>query len=209
MNIDGRLLGLYAQRLHDDTYVDLWAAVGRNSNDGARRIVFADIDRTAIGEYDTTYARLTGTLGRVYRVGERTTLTPTVTVGYTYARDASYTEKGAGDLNLRVDDNVSESFIAGVDGRLAYALASATTLTAHVGAGYRSFTDDASLNTTFVAGGPEFETAGASIEPYLVRAGVGAEYAATDRIEVQANYEYEYRGSFQDNLWTATLLYRI
>ena len=210
MDIDSSLIGLYGYWSGDGgAYADVQAVVGRNNNDTKRRIAFAGINRTAIGEYDTTYGRLTGALGRVYRLAANLTLTPTATFGYTYARDQSYTESGAGDLDLVLDDNVSESVVFDVDARLAYALDAAIRLTAHLGGGYRTFTDDASLQGSFVGGGPDFETAGPSIEPYLIRAGVGAEYAATGRLDIQMDDEYDYRGKFRGNLLTATLRCRI
>jgi autotransporter family porin len=151
--------------------------------------VFAGINRTAIGEYDTTYGRLTGTLGRGYRLDPNLTLIPTATFGYTYARDQSYTEKGACDLDLVLDDNVSESVVFDLDARLAYALSAAMRLTAHLSGGYRTFRDDASLQGSFVGGGPDFEAASPSIEPYTIGAGVGGEYVATDRFDMQVNDE--------------------
>jgi outer membrane autotransporter protein len=210
MNIESRLIGLYGYwRGADGWFGDVLGVVGIDDNDNTRKVVFADITRTAIGDYDTHYGRLTGTIGRNYQINDRLTLTPTATIGYTYARDASYTERGASDLDLHVDDNVSESVVFDVDGRLVYRVAPLQQLTAHVGAGYRSFTDDASLEATFVSGGPEFETSGASIEPYLLRAGVGYEVAANKRLLFDANYEYEYRGKFQNSLLTATLRCRV
>ena len=210
MDIDSHLIGLYGYWYGEGgVYADVEAVVGRNNNDTKRRIAFAGINRTAIGEYNTTYGRLTGALGRVYQIRANLTLTPSATVGYTYARDQSYTESGAGDLNLMLDDNVSESVVFDVDVRLAYAMNAAMRLTAHLGGGYRTFTDDASLQGSFVGGGPDFETAGPSIEPYLIRAGVGGEYAVTDRFDVHVDDEYEYRGKFQGNLLTATLRCRI
>jgi outer membrane autotransporter protein len=210
MNVESRLLGLYGYwHGGDGWFGDVLGVVGIDDNDTKRKIVFADIARTAIGDYDTRYGRLTGTIGRNYSISDRLTLTPTATFGYTYARDASHTERGAGDLDLHVDDNVSESVVADVDGRFAYRISRLQHVTAHVGAGYRSFTDDASLEATFVSGGPEFETAGASIDPYLLRAGIGYEVTANERFLFDANYEYEYRGKFQNSLLTATLRCRV
>jgi outer membrane autotransporter protein len=189
----------------DKTYVDMMVTGGAASNDTSRQTGAGKAE----GDYDSWYTRLSSEIGRGYAVNDKMTLIPSVNVSYTYVDLDSYDESGAGGSNLSVDSSDAESLIFGIDGKMAYAMSAGALLTAHVGAGYDALTDEVEVSASFVGGGAPFTTEGDSPEEALVLAGVGAEFIASDKIEIHFNYEYEYRDSFDNNLLAATLRWKI
>jgi len=189
----------------DNTYIDLLAIVGSGKNDSTRGL---GINGTAKGDYDSWYSRLSSEIGRGYKMGDKLTLTPSANVAYTYVDDKGYTETGAAGLNLTVADSDAESLIFGLDGQLSYAMSVDSLLTAHIGVGYDTLTDELDVNSSFGTGAA-FTTTSDSPDEWLGRAGVGAEFVASDRLEMHLNYEYEYRNDFDNNLLVGTLRWKI
>jgi outer membrane autotransporter protein len=199
----GALYGYWESE--SETFVDLMGVYGVNQNDSSRMIAFGDILRTAEADYDTTYWRLSGAVGHDFPLSDSVTLTPIASIAYTYVEDDSYTESGADDLNLNVESVDAESLITALDLRLAFEVMENGFLTAHVGGGYDSMTDDIVVGSTFVGGGDPWRTAGPEPEETMLRAGAGAEFSVSDAIDVHVNYEYENRDTWENNLVTATM----
>jgi len=190
----------------NDMFVELIGLVGFNENDSTRNINFAGITRKAEGDYDSWYARLYGAVGYTFELGEKFTLSPVAQFGYTYVDEDSYVETGAGAFNLSVQDNDAESLIIGVEGRASYLIGdNGSQLTGFLGAGYDTQTDEAILGASFVDGGPVFKTITEEPDDLVIRVGVGVDWVANDRIDVQVQYRYEGRDDFTNQLLTATL----
>lgn len=86
-----------------DTEVSWQADVGTNKNKGRRAITFGGLNRVASADYDSTTAHIGAGIARHFAVNDKTTITPAIRADYTWIRDQSYSETGAGALNLNVD----------------------------------------------------------------------------------------------------------
>src|SRR5690606_30708421 len=100
--------------------VNWQADVGINRNDGRRTIRFGGLDRRAESDFDSTTAHLGAGIGRSFQLGDRTRFTPSLRTDYYRIRNESYTEKGAGGLNLKVRSQTSEQWFAMLEGRLQH-----------------------------------------------------------------------------------------
>jgi len=190
----------------DDLYAELIGMAGFNQNKSKRHISFEGIDRTAKGEYDSWYARLYTSVGKSYTMNETFMLSPEVHLGYTYVKEDNYRESGADSMNLIVDGNSAKSLIFGASGKGTWLIGSnGSMLTGLLTAGYDPMTQDATLVAKLEGGGSSFRTVSDEADNWLIRAGIGADIVASDRVDLEFLYSYEYRGDFSNQILTATL----
>ena len=190
-----QFVGYGSYDLDDRTAINFQADVGQNNNDGRRPIAFTS--STASSSYHSLSAHLGGGVGHTYAVGEQTSLTASVRADYTWIKDKSYSETGAGLLNLNVKGRSVEELILGVDGKVVHQLDDQTKLIANLGAGYDALNKQAVITSAF-AGAPtdSFVTYGIKPSPWLLRGGVGAVYKMKDGPEISGRYDVEYRNDF-------------
>lgn len=195
-NIDVyQLIGYGSYRLDDRTAVSFQADVGQNANDTRRAILFAGTMASA--SYRSLTSHLGAGVGRTYALGAGTTLTPTLRADYTWIKDDSHTETGAGLLNLSVNSRSSDALVVGVDGKLVHALNDRTSLIADLGVGYNTINDQASITSAFAgAPGAAFTTTGIKPSPWIGRGAVGVEYKAQNGLTITGRYDAEWRTSF-------------
>jgi len=190
-----QLIGYGSLSLDERTELNFQAGIGRNSNDGRRRIGFMGV--TADSDYDSDTAMLGVGIGRVYALDAKSSLTPSVRLDYTWVKDHSYRESGAGALSLDVDSRSTEALVISAEGKLAHQLNERTALTASLGAGYDTINKRASIVSAFAgAPGAAFVTRGARQDPWLLRGGAGATYKTASGVEITARYDAEYRDDF-------------
>lgn len=195
-NIDVyQLIGYGSYRLDGRTAVSFQADLGQNNNDTQRNILFAGTRASA--SYHSLTAHLGAGVGRTYALGAGTTLTPTLRADYTWIKDDSYTETGAGLLNLSVNSRSSDALVVGVDGKLVHPLNDRTSLITDLGVGYDTINDQASITSAF-AGAPSaaFITTGIKPSPWIGRGAVGVEYKAQDGLTITGRYDAEWRTAF-------------
>lgn len=190
-----QLIGYGSRSLDASTELNFQIDVGQNKNKGRRTIAFAST--VASADYDSWTAHAGVGVGRTFMLKERTNFTPSVRADYTWFKDESYSETGAGLLNLNVNSRSSEELILSVDGKLTHEVNPRTTVTANVGVGYDVINDRVSIISAF-AGAPSarFTTNGLDPSPWLTRAGLGVVYQVNDRIQITARYDAEYREDF-------------
>ena len=172
-----------------------WQAdVGMNKNDSKRQISF--IGRTAEADYDSYTAHVGVGIGKRFELNDSSTVMPSLRADYAYIRDESYTEKGAGAINLDVDSVHSDEFILMVQTDIDHQLNDKTTLLANIGVGYDVINDDTSLTASYTGGGTAFTTDGIDPSPWLARAGVGATVNLNDYTDITTQYDVEGREDF-------------
>ena len=195
-DIDLYQLSAYGSyNLSEATAIDFHAGIGRNRNEGRRTIAFASSVAKADFDSDTAYAGIG--IGHRFALGPRTSLTPSIRADYSWIRDESYTEKGAGALNLDVDSRSSEALVIGLDGKLAHELNAQSSLIASLGVGYDTLNQRSSITAAFAgAPGAAFRSEGIKQEPWLVRGGIGTIYKAAGGLEITGRYDAEYREDF-------------
>jgi outer membrane autotransporter protein len=190
-----QLIGYGSHSLDSNTEVNFQVDAGINNNEGRR--VIALTSSVASADYDSYTAHAGVGLARTYAVNPKTTVTPSLRADYTWIKEKSYTETGAGDLNLSVDDRTTSELILGVDANLMHKLDDRTSLTAKLGVGYDVINDDVSITSVFAgAPGASFVTNGLDPEPWLGRASLGLVHTLQNGMELSARYDAEVREDF-------------
>jgi len=94
-------------------FVNGAASFGWNQYSGRRHIVFPGIDRTAHAEYDGQDYTAFASTGYHFSA-QKFMITPLVSLQYSRVNISGYTEKGAGDINLRVRHQSYNFYEAGL-----------------------------------------------------------------------------------------------
>ena len=192
-----QLVGYGSHNLSEDTDINFQADIGQHNNTCQRNITFAST--IAKSDYTSWTGHVGVGLAHNYTLSEKTTLTPSIRADYAIIRGESYTETGAGALNLNVNANTTHELILGVDSKLAHALTDKTTLTANIGVGYDTINKQASITSAF-AGAPStsFVTYGLDPSPWIMRGGLGMVGKMTETVEISARYDIEARKDFDN-----------
>lgn len=190
-----QLVGYGSHSLDSNTEMNFQIDVGQNKNEGRRTITFASA--VADANYDSWTAHAGVGIGRMLKLNDRTTLTPALRADYTWIKDESYTETGAGVLNLNVADRSTDELILSVEGKLIHQLNDRTRLSANLGVGYDTLSEQSSITATFAgAPGAAFVTYGMDPDPWIARAGVGLSANTQNGMEITARYDAEHREDF-------------
>jgi len=180
-------------------YVEGQLAYAYNEVDTTRQITFGGLNRTASGSYDAN--QYSATLGAgVPMKQDAWTITPKAGLFYSYTDPKSYTETGAGAMNLTVNPD-STSILEGslgvnvaydhkVSGGLLRPEARAAVL-------YEFLGDEGSATSKFSGAGASFKTTGAEPAQFGGALGVGLGYTTADGVwEVRGDYDVELREDF-------------
>ena len=170
------------------------AALGFNQTDGTRRITF--MDSKAKSKYNSYTSNLSVGLGRTFAMDSDTSITPSVRAAYSYIKDDSYQESGAGALNLDVASNTTDALVISVNGDFSRRIADQAALLASAGVGYDLLNDASSSTASFAGGGAAFTTNGLELSPVVITAGVGVNYALNDATDITVRYDLEGRSDF-------------
>jgi outer membrane autotransporter protein len=190
-----QLIGYGSYNLDDRTAVNFQADAGQNTSKGRRAIAFTS--STASSNYTSNTAHLGVGVGRTYGLSEQTSVIPSLRADYTWIEDRSYSESGAGLLNLSVNGRTAEALVVGFDGKVVHRLDEQTMLVANLGIGYDTINKQATVTSAFAgAPGASFITYGIKPSPWLLRGGVGAVYKMKDGPEIAGHYDVEYRDNF-------------
>jgi len=117
--INTGLFGTYATYQSRGFYSDAILTGGFSSYSTRRPIQFGVIDRTAIGNFDGAQFSAYLDFGYDWTIGNFT-LGPILGAQYTYVGISSFTEQGAGSLDLQVEQQNINSLRSSVGGRVAY-----------------------------------------------------------------------------------------
>jgi len=190
-----QLLGYGSYTLDENTEINFQADVGQNSNKGSRRIAFTG--STANADYKSLTAHAGVGIGRILPLNANTSFTPSVRADYTWIKDQSYQESGAGALNLNVNGRSANELLLAVDGKLTHKLNEKTTFVANLGAAYTAVKGNTSIIAAF-AGAPQaaFATYGMEQRPWTVRGGFGLVRKTASGTEIALRYDAEARNDF-------------
>ncbi len=119
VTMDGYTAGIYGTWYRHGFFVDGQASYGWADYRNSRRIVFTGIDRTASSRPSGRQLTLYGGTGYEFKT-DAWMLVPSVSLQYIKLGLDSYTESGAGALNLNVDRQNMESFLGNIGGRAYY-----------------------------------------------------------------------------------------
>ncbi len=190
-----QLIGYASKTLDENTELSFQADLGVNKNDGNRTIAFTNT--VAESEYESYSFHLGTGVSHAYQINENDRVYASVRADYTRIEDKSYTEEGAGILNLNVDDRNAEEFIIGVDGKLVHKIDDNSNLRFNVGLGYDLINERASVTSVYAgAPGSSFVTHGLKSSPWIGKAGIGYVYKTEDEAEITLSFDTEFRDDF-------------
>jgi len=191
-DISSHQLGAYAGIEFGKFNVDATLSYGRNSNDGTRSILLGGNTLTAKSEYDSSQTSAS-VIGSVPLKANNVTFTPRFGLSYTRVDTDTYTETGAGALNLTVntDDNSTTHGLFGLGISNTMDMEKGTlTITAGFDGRYALIADDVSANSSFAGGGVSFTTNGIDTPDFTGIGSLGVSYD-TGAYELFAGYAHE------------------
>lgn len=164
-----------------------------NSADSQRRTFMGNM---ANANFDSFSWHVGTGIGHVFKLAERTSVTPSMRLDYTNFGTEGYTETGAGPLNLAIDSSTYQEFLMTADTKLTQRLTDdGFKLVVNGGAGYDFINQNAQASSTFTGGGPNFVTNGLDVSPWLFRGGLALIKEAGNGLEFSARYDTEGRTS--------------
>lgn len=192
--IDSNVIAAYGRHPLNDMTLGFQVDAGWNGNDSERTLDFGGLNRSASGSYDSWNLHAGGDLSQAIVLDHANTFIPTIRADYTRLRSQSYTEHGAGALNLDVEASIVEALTLGLDGRIVHALSPSAQLEAMVGVSYDAINDDGNLTASYAGlPGQGFSVAGIDRSPWLAKAGVGYAYSPNDGMDVSMRYGASWR----------------
>ncbi|PCJ31570.1 MAG: hypothetical protein COA90_05810 [Gammaproteobacteria bacterium] len=203
VDMDSYIAKVYASKTLDDiTVLNLQAGAGIANYDSHRRIFTGDV---ANADYHSWNGQLSAELGRSYSLSDNTIIAPYIHADYSYVNVGSYSESGAGALNLKVDDDSADSLVIGVGAKAVQTVSDSLSIMVNAGVGYDVMTDRSSLTSSFAGGGAQFTTEGIEPDEVVYNAGVGAKYSLTNGTEISANYTIDARQDYTDQSLSVNL----
>ena len=157
-------------------FVQAGISAGVDRYDGSRQIIFPGVNRTATSDYTgQQYAALVSA-GQHFYFNNQVTVTPIVSLQASRVRVGSYTESGAGDVNLRVDSQSYNYLQSGLGVKVERVIQSGDSTYSpevHVkwSHDFKSTTTD--QDASFTGGGARFNTRGVEQDRDLYNVGVG------------------------------------
>ncbi len=103
------LVGGHVSWTRGPLYAGLVGRYGYMNGESSRRIVFGDIDSTALGDFDGQEGGLYTEVGARFDVGRNVILQPRAGVEWSRLSQSAFTETGAPGLNLDVDSQTIDS----------------------------------------------------------------------------------------------------
>ena len=208
--IDSYQAATYGSWQQDNRYVNASVGLGLHQVDASRTVIMGSSISTAKADYDSFDINSTIETGKDFSLGADTTLTPFAGVSYLYNTRESFTEKGAGSANLKVDKENDESLLTSIGLRVSHniQMKNSRVLTPVASIAYLhehmdSVTEvDARFNgvpsSSFVVEGPDLDR-----DRLQLSLGISGELTSSTRLVL--GYYGEFAESHQNNALSATL----
>jgi uncharacterized protein with beta-barrel porin domain len=200
---------LYASVNKAAYFLDGALSLAFNHYRSSRHIVFPGVNRTAESEYDGQQYSLYLEGGRTFKAGQ-IELTPLASIRYEHLHIGAYTEKNAGDLNLRVDFRNYNMALTGLGVKLGYAVKSSYGLFApelRVKWLYDLVNDHQQATSTFTGGGAAFTTSGFTPARSSLNLGTRITLITKYNVEFSMNYDFETKSDFYGHSGFVSLRY--
>lgn len=197
-DIDSYQVTIYGDYTTASYYVEGMVGYAMNKNDTSRKLTFGGLDRTAVADYDSNQYMVSVGGGMPINVGGSTFVTPTAGLSYTHVTSDSYTETGAGNLNMTVNPDDVDAIVGRIGARFHTLLEQGEgTLIpeARLGVSYDFAGDEAAATGTYTGGGAAFATEGAEVEQLGGNIGLGLTFDS-GMWSVGANYDAEVKSGF-------------
>lgn len=149
-------------------------------------------------------------VGHKIAINDSFSVEPNIGTTYRHISNPSYTENGAGALNIHSDKFTSAEFLGNFGADFEYKITSDSKLTATIGAGY-DFKDDDNIVTSSFAGasGVSFDTNGIDNGRWQYQAGIGYDVNLNNQNNLNFSYKYQGEGSkYNNNVVSLDYIYK-
>jgi outer membrane autotransporter protein len=191
VKMDGYTMGTYGTYYHKNFYIDGSISYGLTNYDNTRRVVFPGLDRTATSSPDGN--QLTAYIGTGYDLRKNNwIITPNMSLQYTKLNTDSYTEKGAGAINLDVDKQSNESLQGNIGARVSYTVQKDDiVLMPNIRAsyGYEFLRDSQNITSRLAQGSSPFSIQTISPDRNFLSLGAGITAFTVRDMSVYINYD--------------------
>ncbi|MGJ0302355.1 autotransporter domain-containing protein [Aliarcobacter cryaerophilus] len=161
--------------------------------------------QTAEAKYNSKIASLDLKLMRDFQISDSFLLQPLVNTTYRHFTNPSYSESGAGALNLKVDKFTTSELIVGLGTLAHYKITDNQKLIGSVNVGY-DLQNKKQIVTSAYQGniGTSFDTNGIDNGRWSYEAGIGYELDINKTNNINISYDYQGQGSkFSNNVISA------
>jgi outer membrane autotransporter protein len=194
-------LTAYATTMMTGYYVEGLLTYALNENESSRHIVVGTVDRVASADYDSSLLGVRVGAGMPMNVAGMT-ITPKTGLNYTRLSTDTYTESGAGAMNLTVDteDMTKYTLSAGVALAKNIALQDSSTFTPELRAGvsYDMGDDFTTSSSKFAGASDSFSTEGLDSSDISTDVGLGLAYATDDNTkEFRFDYDMNLKAGYE------------
>ncbi|MDD5439602.1 MAG: autotransporter domain-containing protein [Candidatus Omnitrophica bacterium] len=206
----GSLYGSYAEGSY---FIDTAFSFAYNTYDASRHVAAGSIDRTASGDYNGQ--QYSGYLGAGYTFkAKKLELTPLASFMYSHLRLNSYTEDGAGALNLNVSAQDFDIAQTGLGAKIGYPLElerAAVKVTPELKGKwlYDWVGDPQATTSSFTGGGASFGTAGFKPAQSSYDFGIKLTIETESYVTVSVSYDLELKEKFYGHYALINVRYRI
>jgi uncharacterized protein with beta-barrel porin domain len=199
--VDSYQLTAYASHTPGPVFVQGSLSAGWDKYDGSRPIVFPGISRTAASDYNGSHVTALVSTGKHFYFGQNT-LTPLASLQASRVHVGSYTESGAGDINLRVDSQDYNFVQSSLGAKVERLIQSGNaTYAPEVHARWLHDFSSTTMQQTaaFTGGGSNFFTQGVAQDRELFNVGAGVTFLSCNCGErswtAKGVYDYKWNQS--------------
>ncbi len=210
LDIDSYQLSAYGSYVSAEWYSDVVVSYAYNQYQGQRNLQTIAPFATADSDYSGDQFQLRARGGWPFLLDSGLMLTPTASIEYTYLKEDTYSETGAGSNGLDVDADSVEVLLFTAGGRAAYAatLSNNITLVPEVALQlrYDAIGDQIQVDSNFIGvNGAAFILRGAEVEPTSGRLTLGLSGYGDGRVSFNVAYDYFFQQDFNAQALTGTL----
>ena len=176
-------------------------------NDSKRAIFTGDV---ADSKFTSKTFALDLKVGHNIAINDSFSIEPNIGTTYRHISNPSYTENGAGALNIHSDKFTSSELLGNFGADFEYKINSDSKLTATIGAGY-DFKNDNNIVTSSFAGAPgvSFDTNGIDNGRWQYQAGLGYDLNLDNKNNMNFSYKYQGEGSkYNNNVVSLDYIYK-
>ena len=189
----------YSTQLADNYFADAIISYASNKNEGTRSIASTSI--VANSDFDSQAYSTKATLGKAIKYNGHTFI-PNASLNYVHFVTDSYTETGAGNLNLTVNTNSLNKYDAYLGTKVIlapYSMGNSALISPELSFGVTQEMGDSMSSTlsSFAGGGGSFTTNGLEAAKTSLDVGIGGTYYTSDKLtEIRLDYNLKAKSDY-------------
>jgi outer membrane autotransporter protein len=192
------LIGYGSQPIIDDT-TTLYYQAGVSLQDNKSKRVIDAVSKSAEADYKSYSTFITSKVTKDFAINDSLTIVPELGGTLSVFKNDSYTESGAGGMNLSTESFKSHSVVASLANSVKYAINKKTDVMARAGVSYDFINKTSEVTSTYTGGGSKFSTKGLKASPFSYEAGVGLSRDIKEDLSIDINYDFSGKSSGYTN----------